>query len=139
MMRLFNALLRLYPASFRQEYGDQMREAFEFRHRHGRGFSGAILGALAAIADVVPNAVAVHAALVAQDARHAWRGFGRSRLYTLGVVALLAIGVGANGAVYGILRAVLLNPLPYTDPSNIVMVWRAGFRERVGSMITGQI
>jgi predicted permease len=59
-----------------------------------------------------------------QDLSYAARMFRRSPWFFAGTVLTLALGVGANGAVFGIVRAVLLQPLPYRDPDRVVMVWR---------------
>lgn len=60
---------------------------------------------------------------IRQDVRQAFRMFRRSRWFFAGTVFTLALGIGANGAVFGIVRAVLLEPLPYRDPNRVVMVW----------------
>jgi putative ABC transport system permease protein len=59
------------------------------------------------------------------DAHHAVRGLRRAPLFFAGTVFTLALGIGANGAVFSILQAVLLQPLPYDHPKELVMVWRA--------------
>ena len=61
----------------------------------------------------------------AREIRLAWRGLRRTPLFFAAIVLTLAIGVGANGAVFSILHAVLLQPLPYRDPDRVVMVWNA--------------
>ena len=61
---------------------------------------------------------------IRQDLAYAWRLFRRSRGFYAGAVLTLALGIGANGAVFTVLRAVLLQPLPYSDPDRLVMVWR---------------
>lgn len=58
-----------------------------------------------------------------QDTRLAFRLFRRSPAFFAAAVLTLAVGVGANGAVFSILQAALLQPLPYHDPSELVMVW----------------
>jgi hypothetical protein len=60
-----------------------------------------------------------------QDVRSSLRVFRRSPWFFGGLILTLALGVGANGAVFSILQAVLLQPLPYERPDEVVMVWRA--------------
>lgn len=62
---------------------------------------------------------------IRQDVVHAFRVFRRSPFFYAGLLLTLALGIGANGAVFGILRAVLLQPLPYQDADRIVMVWHS--------------
>lgn len=59
----------------------------------------------------------------ARDIRLALRGVRRAPVFTLALIATIAVGAGANGAVFSILRATLLQPLPYHDPERLVMVW----------------
>jgi putative ABC transport system permease protein len=58
------------------------------------------------------------------DLRLAWRVFRQRPMLGAGVLLTLALSVGANTAVFGIVRGVLLRPLPYHDPDNLVMLWK---------------
>jgi putative ABC transport system permease protein len=62
---------------------------------------------------------------VGQDLRHTLRIFHRAPVFYAGAILTLALGLGANGAVFSILQAVLLQPLPYDHPNEVVMVWRS--------------
>src|SRR5262249_7307906 len=55
--------------------------------------------------------------------RHALRGLARNPAFTLSVVLSLAIGIGANAAVFSVASALLLRPLPYADAERLVILW----------------
>ena len=55
-----------------------------------------------------------------QDLRHALGSMGRSKGFTAAAVLTLALGVGANTAVFSVIDAVLLKPLNYPEPNRIV-------------------
>lgn len=57
-----------------------------------------------------------------QDVRYAWRMMLKSRGFTLIVIMTMALGVGANTAVFSVVKSVLLNPLPYPDSGRLVQV-----------------
>jgi putative ABC transport system permease protein len=59
---------------------------------------------------------------VSRELRRAVRSLRRSPGFAVAVVAILALGVGANTAIYGVVRAVLLRPLSYPSPERLVMV-----------------
>ena len=58
----------------------------------------------------------------ARDLRHAARMLHRTRGFTVTALAVLAISIGANVAVFSVVNALLLKPLPYKDPDRIVQV-----------------
>ncbi len=71
-----------------------------------------------------------------QDLGYALRTFRRSPTFTLVAVLSLALGIGANTAIFSLINALLLRPLPVHDPARLAAV---GDPTRVGSMSTGNV
>ena len=57
------------------------------------------------------------------DVRLALRGFARTPAFTIAAVLSLAIGIGANTAIFSVVSALLLRPLPYQDAERLVILW----------------
>src|SRR5262245_5468430 len=57
------------------------------------------------------------------DLRFAIRLLVRDRSFAIVAVATLALGIAATVSVYAVLKAVLLNPLPFPEPDRLVLVW----------------
>ena len=60
---------------------------------------------------------------VLQDLRIAVRRLGRSPLFTTVALLTLALGIGANTAVFSLVNGVVLQPLPYRDPGDLAALW----------------
>jgi predicted permease len=117
--RIFRALLFAYPAEFRHEYGSEMEEVFRDRLQS----ESAVRVWLDALRDVVIAAPREHLHILVGDLQYAIRIFAKSPAFTLMAVLTMAIGVGANTAIFSLVNAVLLRSLPVSDPARLAYVW----------------
>jgi len=57
------------------------------------------------------------------DLKHGWRVLLKAPGFALSAIIVLALGIGANTAIFGIVNGVLLRPLPYAEPDQLVQLW----------------
>jgi putative ABC transport system permease protein len=58
-----------------------------------------------------------------QDVRYALRSLGRAPAFACVAILTLALGIGANTAMFSLVHAVILKPLPFRDPSRLIAAW----------------
>ena len=58
------------------------------------------------------------------DIKYGWRLIVKNPFFSMTVVVVLALGIGANTAIFSVVNAVLLKPLPYQDSEQLVMLWQ---------------
>ena len=66
-----------------------------------------------------------------QDLRYSIRTLAKAPGYTLVAVLTLALGVGANAAIFSVLRAVVLLDLPYREPDRLAVMWTRNIRQNL--------
>ena len=117
--RVYRRLLRVYPAAFHDEYGGEMTRLFRDRCRR----EGWLRVLFEVLPDLIWTAGREHMESVWRDIRYSVRSLLQARVFAAAAILTLALGIGANTAIFSIAHAVLLRPLPYKDPQQLVQVW----------------
>lgn len=117
--RAYERLLVLYPREFLDDYGKEMATDFRERSRS----ESAISLWFHILIDIAITAPKEHADMLMQDLRYALRAIHRAPGFAAVITLTLALGIGANTAVFSVVHAVLLRSLPYQDPARLAMVW----------------
>ena len=139
--RLYRRILVLAPRRLREEHGSDMAELFLLRWREARARGrGARATAWAhALADVLGESARAmrpgrfvgergrkaarrRNLMIGSDVRCAVRSLLRQRLATSLIVAMLALGIAANVAVFGLVNGLFLRPFPFPHPERLVYV-----------------
>jgi len=143
-MRLIGWLVALYPRDFRGRFGDGMRTALTEDYRQAR--AGGSLATLRFLATAIPHALwfglaerlprwATIQAFLTVDVRDAARAVAATPLVTLVSVLSLALGIGANTALFSILNGLIIKQLPAREPQQLVVIDRTSWPNPVWEQI----
>jgi predicted permease len=141
--RWYRVMLHCYPRDFRGRFGAEMCETFALASRQPQGVAGRLRFLLRATADLLQSAAVEHRhqshkhrdrtprfqemtmRSLGQDVGYALRSLRRRPGFVAIVALTLALGVGANTAIFSLINAVLLHPLPIAHPERVVRVYQA--------------
>jgi hypothetical protein len=156
-MTPYRVLLLLFPRRVRRDFGDDMTRMFEAQLAEARQQSRSVSrlwcraaadalwhgsveraleirragGALTAATRHWRCLMVAMLAAMLHDLRYAARMLFRQPGTTAIAIVTLAIGIGANAAIFSAVDALLLRPLPYRDPDRLVMIWEKRQAENV--------
>ncbi|HXI20212.1 MAG TPA: ABC transporter permease, partial [Gemmatimonadales bacterium] len=143
--RLVAGLIRLFPGRFRARFGEEMLAVYRDRRDALGGSRGALVRhALATLGDLLVSLPPVYLAerrargrpghrhreshpmqSLVLDLRHTVRALRQQPGFAIVAILTLALGIGANTSVFSVLDRVILAPLPYDDPAQLVRLYSA--------------
>ena len=123
----YRRLLRILPFDFRADYGREMEQVFRDQHdeaaaRGRSSVAGVWVANAGAILSIGPRE---HLAQLAQDVRYALRGMRANPGFVAVAILALALGIGANTAIFSVVNAVLLRPLPFPNSDPLMSVFNS--------------
>lgn len=121
-MTFYRALLLLYPAAFRAEYGEELSKLFAMRMIDASNPLSRFVLLFETILDVLLTAMQTHWDILQQDIRYTLRTLRLSPGFTITAILVAALGVGATTAAYTITDYVLVRPLPFPESDRLVRV-----------------
>ncbi len=113
-MKLIDFFLRLYPRDFRARFERDMRHFHNQRLLEGNHSMTRIT------LDHLGAAASEQVYAIKPDVKLALRSIRRRPLFAAVVILTIALGVGANAAIFSVVHALLLRPLPYPDAGQVV-------------------
>ncbi len=130
--RVYNKLLGLFGGAIGRRHASEMEDLFISmlsRESARRGVAGWLHVWAGALVDLLrdpyplPQQEGFTMATFKQDLKFGWRVLVKNPGFTTVVVVTLALGIGANTAIFSLVNATLLSPLPFPDAGRLVVGW----------------
>ncbi len=135
LLAIYRVFLLFYPLDLRRSDGDEMLGLFAdmlYAARETGGRPRMLFTAFRTFGEIPRSAWAAHRGpshransidLLLLDVRFAYRTFRTQPRFTILAIATLAIGIGATGAMFSVVNASLLRPLPFPKPDQLVSLY----------------
>jgi putative ABC transport system permease protein len=120
--RIFRALLRALPAEFRGDYEREIAATFRAERRAATSFIGLTRVWLGTLADIFRTAPGEHFDILKRDLAYTFRMLLRRPTLTATAIITLALGIGANTAIFSVVDGVLFAPLAYREADRLVLI-----------------
>ena len=123
--RLFGLVLRFYPREFRDRFGPEMATAYRDARDDAASRGTTALSAFwtSVALDAAVRAPGEHLMLTAADLRFALRSLRAAPVFTFVAFITLALGIGANTAMYTVVDAAAMRPIAFQDSDRLVRIW----------------
>jgi len=135
--RIFRALLRVLPFDFRANYGHEMEGVFHEQEREIKERGGP-MGFLKlwgeTIAGIFRTAPSEHWEILKQDLLYGLRMMRKNAGFTALAVFTLGLGIGANTAIFSVVHAVLMRPLPYPEGDRLIFIRQRAVKEGIDDL-----